>query len=148
MVSAWGVANRRAQWVVLAAIGVGVFTLLDFVGTTYVATPSLSSMSQIEVLRNQYRVQLGLPTRQVECGNGWQVLAGDELPDSCEEHRGTVWLRLLIGGGLAFGLCKWAEDVDRRVSQAVAAGEVPAVCPCGCQQPLATRIRPTDTSLC
>lgn len=132
-----GIASRRAQLALLAAIVVGALTALDFFGTTYEAAPSPSSMSQIEVLRNQYRAQLGLPSQQVECGNGWQVLAGDELPASCEEHQGTVWLRLLIGGGITFGLYKWAEDIDRRVAQAVSAGDVPAVCPCGCQQTLA-----------
>lgn len=49
---------------------------------------------------------------RVECGNGWDVLT-DAKYKACEEQQGLVWVRLVVGGAIAYGLFKWGENAQK-----------------------------------
>lgn len=90
---------QRNGWHILAGVVVAL-TLADLLLSRYTGVGYVSD--------NSFRVH----RYATDCGNGWLVLTMSE--PGCVKLKGQVWLRLLVGVGLAFAAWSYGVKVAAR----------------------------------
>lgn len=97
-------------WQHAFALVAAVLVALDLLGAQYTVATRGGFTTNPITRRVEYSA---FTVSTVECGNGWAVLTNP--PDGCDEHKGTVAVRLTVGGLIVFGLWSWGEtELARR----------------------------------